>query len=223
MIIEGTDGSGKATQSGLLVEHLKSLNLPVLAMSFPRYDHASSWLIRQYLAGEFGPADSVPPKIASAFFTFDRLEAAGSIEAALAQGQHVVLDRWVSSNKGHQLGKITDEHERQQFLDWLNTFEYTTNGLPVPDITVLLYLDPAAAVSSSGNKGGVVHDVHESDLNHLRRAADAYTWVAQHDTVENWVTVDCMSEAGERRTKAEMHDLVWQQIAPILGLTVRPG
>ena len=215
-MIEGTDGSGKATQTGMLVDHLRQIGQAVMTMSFPRYNHASSWLIRQYLAGEFGPADAVPPKIASTFFAYDRLDAAGSIETALAQGQHVVLDRWVSSNKGHQLGKIPGDEERREFLKWMNEFEYMANRLPVPDLTILLYLDPLAAVSSSGEKGGVTHDVHESDLNHLRRAADAYRWVALHDTVEHWVTINCMNERNERLSKVEMQQRVWQEVARLL-------
>lgn len=218
IVIEGTDGSGKATQTGMLVEHLRQIGQPVMTMSFPRYNHASSWLIRQYLAGEFGPADAVPPKIASTFFAYDRLDAAGSIETALAQGQHVVLDRWVSSNKGHQLGKITGETERREFLKWMNEFEYMANRLPVPDVTILLYLDPLMAVNSSGDKGGVAHDVHESDLSHLQRAADAYRWVALHDTVERWVTINCVNEVNERYSKAEMHDHVWREVAALIGL-----
>ena len=217
-VIEGTDGSGKATQTALLVAHLRALGQSVLTMSFPRYDHASSWLIRQYLAGEFGPADSVPPKIASTFFAFDRLDASAGIETALAQGQYVVLDRWVSSNKGHQLGKISDEAERQAFLDWMNQFEYATNHLPIPDMTVLLYLDPQFAVNSSGEKGGVAHDVHESDLHHLQNAADAYRWVARHDTVERWVTIECTDTNGERYSKEAMAQRVWDVVQPVAGL-----
>lgn len=219
IVIEGTDGSGKATQTGMLVEKLRQIGQSVLTMSFPRYNHASSWLIRQYLAGEFGPADAVPPKIASTFFAFDRLDAAGSITTALAQGQHVILDRWVSSNKGHQLGKITGDKERHEFLTWMNEFEYMTNGLPIPDLTILLYLDPLAAVSSSGEKGGVAHDVHESDLDHLRRAADAYLWVARHDTVEHWVTINCVNERHERWTPVQMHQRVWREVSQIIGLS----
>ena len=41
IIIEGGDGSGKATQTKLLQEHLQKDEKPVQAVSFPDYDSDS--------------------------------------------------------------------------------------------------------------------------------------------------------------------------------------
>ena len=51
---EGTDGSGKATQTRLLVEALEKQGRAVRQLTFPRYDQDSSMLVRMYLGGAFG-------------------------------------------------------------------------------------------------------------------------------------------------------------------------
>ena len=54
LTVEGLDGSGKGTQSRLLLESLREKGVPARLVSFPDYDHPSSALVKMYLAGEFG-------------------------------------------------------------------------------------------------------------------------------------------------------------------------
>ena len=54
IVFEGTDGSGKATQSALLCRELERRGIPFRKLEFPRYQEASSALIRLYLNGAFG-------------------------------------------------------------------------------------------------------------------------------------------------------------------------
>ena len=53
-VIEGVDGSGKATQTELLYQALQQQHQTVRKVSFPDYDSPSSSLIKMYLNGEFG-------------------------------------------------------------------------------------------------------------------------------------------------------------------------
>ena len=73
IVIEGLDGSGKATQAKLLAQHLASQGLPVREVTFPDYASDSSALIKMYLAGQFGSKpDDVNAYAASSFFAVDR-------------------------------------------------------------------------------------------------------------------------------------------------------
>ena len=54
IVIEGLDGSGKATQSKLLFEYFQELGKPVRKVSFPNYESDSSALVKMYLSGQFG-------------------------------------------------------------------------------------------------------------------------------------------------------------------------
>ena len=73
LVIEGLDGSGKATQAGLLAAALAADGLPVRQVSFPNYASDSSALVRMYLSGQFGSKpDDVNAYAASTFFAVDR-------------------------------------------------------------------------------------------------------------------------------------------------------
>lgn len=73
IVIEGTDGSGKATQTELIADALRLAGLTVNRLSFPDYDSDSSALIKMYLRGEFGTRpDDVNAYAASSFYAVDR-------------------------------------------------------------------------------------------------------------------------------------------------------
>ena len=54
IVIEGLDGSGKATQTEILAEKLKRQGLNVRKLEFPDYASPSSALVKMYLGGDFG-------------------------------------------------------------------------------------------------------------------------------------------------------------------------
>ena len=73
VVIEGSDGSGKATQTKLLFEYLKEQGRNVRMVSYPDYDSPSSSLVKMYLGSEFGHDPySVNAYVTSAFFAVDR-------------------------------------------------------------------------------------------------------------------------------------------------------
>ena len=74
IVIEGLDGSGKATQTDLLYKKLLEQGKNVKKLTFPCYESESSALVRMYLGGELGSnPDSVNPYQASAFYAVDRV------------------------------------------------------------------------------------------------------------------------------------------------------
>ena len=73
IVFEGTDGSGKATQTKLLCQTLEQRGIPYKKLEFPRYEEESSALIRLYLSGAFGSkAGDVNAYAAATFFAVDR-------------------------------------------------------------------------------------------------------------------------------------------------------
>ena len=74
IVIEGLDGSGKATQTEILKNTLEAEGKTVKKLTFPDYDNESSALVKMYLGGEFGDnPDDVNAYAASAFYTVDRI------------------------------------------------------------------------------------------------------------------------------------------------------
>ncbi len=213
IVIEGTDGTGKKTQTGLLVERLRRDGRCIFTTSFPQYGQKSAGLVENYLAGVYGEADKLDPKIASVFYAVDRFDAARRINAALDQGHDVILDRYVDSNAGHQGGKIADEMDRQSFLHWLYDFEYEVLKVPRPDLVVLLYAPIEVTLKlMAGRKRG--KDGHEADSLHLARAADSYLWLAGQYPDDHAV-IQCAPE-GEILAPEVIQERIYGIVKPLL-------
>ena len=179
IVIEGLDGSGKATQAKRLVEQLQAQGKQVRKVSFPAYESDSSALVKMYLAGQFGkdPSD-VNAYAASTFYAVDRFASYKTEWGRFYEdGGIVVADRYTTSNAVHQCSKLPEE-EWDSFLEWLFAFEYQLMGIPAPDAVVYLRVDPAVSQKlMTGRYQGdeSKKDIHESNLDYLarsRRAAD---------------------------------------------------
>ncbi|MBN2566600.1 thymidylate kinase [Candidatus Woesearchaeota archaeon] len=219
IVIEGTDGSGKATQAERLVERLAKEGRSVAMFDFPQYyDTFFGRMVGRYLAGEFGTADEVSPYLASLLYAGDRWQAKERILAALAAGKVVVCNRYASANMGHQSGKIGDPAKRKAFLDWLKELEYQVYGIPLPNATVFLYVPYAVGQTlvdrkgARGYVGGAKRDIHESDGRHLKDAEESYLALAAE---EGWIRVDCMRD-GKLMGKDEIHAIVWEKVGPLI-------
>jgi dTMP kinase len=207
IVIDGSDGSGKATQTELLVKRLKEEGCSVSMLDFPQYGQKSAALVEDYLNGKFGTAEEVGPYRASVFFACDRFAASKNIKEMLERGEIVISNRYVSANMGHQAGKISDLKERDKFLDWLRDFEFGLFGIPEPDCQILLHADPAVAqklVDKKGHRdyiGGEKRDIHEADLNHLKNASEAFLYCANKF---EWSVINC-SSGEEMRSIEDIH------------------
>lgn len=214
IVIDGTDGSGKKTQTDLLIERLKKEGYDTVFFDFPRYGEKSAALVEEYLNGKFGSAKEVGPYKASIFYACDRYAASFEMKKAIESGKIVVCNRYVSSNMGHQAGKIQDKTERDKFLEWLSHLEFGIFEIPKPDINLLLFVSPEigqALVDKKGHRdyvGGQKRDIHEADLQHLKEASEAYAYVAKK---YGWTTIDCTKKR-EILGINEIHELVWDSI-----------
>ena len=103
IVFEGTDGSGKATQSRLLCEHLQRESIPHKNITFPRYGKPSAAMVQEYLDGNLGrrPSD-VNAYAASLMFSMDRYASYKQDWGAFYEaGGLVVADRYTTSNAVH--------------------------------------------------------------------------------------------------------------------------
>ena len=110
IIIEAGDGSGKATQTKALYDHLCREGYRVHRIEFPDYAADSSMLVRMYLRGDFGGhAEDVNAYAASTFFAVDRYASYRmKWKKAYEAGDIILADRYTTSNMVHQAVKLTD-------------------------------------------------------------------------------------------------------------------
>ena len=187
LVIEGVDGSGKATQSARLEKRLISEGINPVTLTFPDYDSDSSVIVKKYLAGEFGKnANDITPKIASTFFAVDRYASfISKWEKLYNDGFMVVADRYVTANMIHQASKFEKKEDKEKFIDWLSDFEYGLYGLPKPSVKIFLDVPPkisAALMKERLNKfsGEAEKDIHERDKDYLEKTYENARFVAEN-------------------------------------------
>lgn len=190
-VIEGLDGSGKATQTAILCEYLQKIGRDYTHISFPDYEEPSSAPVKQYLSGELGSLDEVNPFGASLFYTVDRYASfCKHWRRDYESGRLIVADRYSTSNIPHQMSRLPRE-SWDDYLRWLSETEYDRVGLPRPDGVV--YLDVAPEVSRtllSRRYGGDEsrRDIHEANFAYLQHCRDAALYGAMK---QGWHIIPC--------------------------------
>ena len=195
IIIEGGDGSGKATQTKLLVEYLHSKNIPVETLSFPRYsDSFYGSLVGRFLAGEFGSLESVSPYLAAIPYALDRLDAREDIKKWLNVGKIVIIDRYVPSSLAHQAAKVSADGQ-DKLVQWLEQMEYEENKLPRPDLVIYLHVPVNLALGLLKKKAKVREYTTGIDIaetkSHQEKAEEMFLKLAAE---KGWVQIECTKD-----------------------------
>lgn len=214
IVIEGTDGSGKQTQSIKLYEKLKADGYNVIRQSFPNYESDSSAPVKMYLGGELcKQASDMDAYQTSALFAVDRLcTYMKEFKSHYEKGGIVILDRYTQSNMLHQAGKIRDLTERDKFLDWLDNFEFEELKLPRADKVIFLDVPPEVSMRLAHEradlKAGTTKDIHEQDSSHIIDAYNSGKYVANK---YNWDVISCV-ENDKLKTIEEIHNEIINKI-----------
>ena len=208
IVIEGTDCSGKETQSKLLVKSLTNQNKKAVYLTFPNSNSPTGKIIGgPYLGKEEicksyfkEGASHVDAKVASLYFAADRYYNLQQIIDYLNKDYIVIMDRYVSSNMAHQGGKIKDKEKRYEMYQWLEKLEYELLGLIKPDITIFLHMPSKYTKDLKKNRTSL--DEHEKDEEHLKQAELAYLELKDK---YNFITIDCV-ENNKIKTIEEIHN-----------------
>jgi len=219
LVIEGVDGSGKSTQFKLLDERLRTAGYDVATLKFPRYDEPSSYFVRQYLAGAYGGAEEVGPYTASLFYALDRFAAAEQIRSARAAGKIVLVDRYTGSNMAHQGTKFYHADQRRGYFIWLDNLEYEMLRIPRPNLNFVMHV-PTEVSRELLAKTGKKPDIHEKDVEHLKRSIEVFCDMCQLFP-KDYMRIDCV-RSGEMLPPETINNLIWEKISPILPTLSHP-
>jgi dTMP kinase len=223
IVLDGSDGSGKATQTWFLLARLKKEGYRVKTLDFPQYEaNFFGKLIGKCLAGEYGDFIGIDPHIASVLYAADRFESKEVIEKWLKAGYVVVLDRYVSANQIHQGGKVHEVKKQREFLQWLDQLEHAVFGIPRPDRIIYLDVPVAVAQKLLANEntkktkvylGKQQKDLAESNPRHLMESrANALKLVKKFNA---WTKIDC-TKKGELLSREIIAEKVWKVVEKIV-------
>jgi len=221
ILIEGTDKSGKQTQTKLLTERLRNENIPCEKMSFPRYETPTGRIIEGPYLGRseiygswFDDCDKLDPKIASLYYAADRRYALSEMNDILESGTNLILDRYYQSNMAHQGGKIRDTKKRLELFKGLEELELGLLGLPKEDAVIFLHMPTKVAIEL-GKQQGEKSDGHESNIGHLYRAEGSYLLLSQ---IYHWKKIECAPDGtiNSLRIPENIHEEVYNYTKKLL-------
>mgnify|MGYP001606462106 CR=1 FL=1 len=226
IVIDGTDGSGKATQTELLIKHLKKDGRKVKVVDFPEYySNFFGKFIGHCLSEQYYNFVRIHPKIASVLYAADRFESKDKIKKWLKEGYIIIANRYTSANQIHQGGKIANTKKREAFIKWLSEMEYKVFKIPRPD--AIFYLSVPIPIvlklirernknnhrNYLGKKKAKKTDVHEKDVKFLENSRKSALWLSK--TQKGWIKIECVKD-GKIDTRENIHQKIYEKIKKII-------
>jgi len=215
IVIDGADGSGKKTQTDLLIKKLKSQKKKAVMFDFPQYDKFFGKLVKRYLSGEFGGLNEVDAHLASVLYAADRWQAKDEIEKYLNNGYIVISNRYAESNMTHQTAKIKSPKKQKEFLKFLDEMEFQNFQIPRADLVV--YLDVPVDIGQKliKKRGDISHkvDIHENNIGYLKATQNQYRKLCASN--RHWKKIEC-TQRNEILSREKIAEKVWQVVKKII-------
>lgn len=211
IVIEGVcDGVGKTTQINLLKSHLEKDGQEVVFHHFPSYNTYHGRLVEEYLKGTFGDTKDLSPYFITSLYAIDRIITWNTkLQKLYNEGKIILCDRYTTSSQSYQSAYIEDLEEKNKFIDYITDFEYNKLCLKKPDSIILLNVSFDIAIDlrkQRKNNEGIQNDLHERNLNFMKKAYDSSLYVAKY---LNWNIINC-SPNEELRTKEDIHEEIYE-------------
>lgn len=216
IVIEGLDGSGKATQTKILADRLSDEQKKVRKLEFPDYASPSSSLVKMYLNGEFGEnPEDVNAYAAASFYAVDRVASYLKFwKQDYNDGAFILSDRYATSNIIYHMSKLPKD-EWDSFIEWQNDFEYNKLGIPKPDLVVYLDVEPEVSqkLMEKRYKGdNSKKDLHEKNMNYLLECRKSALYAAEKC---GWAVINCCKN-GEIKTIEQISQEIEEATRSIL-------
>lgn len=208
IVIEGTDCSGKETQTKLLEKKLTEKGKKCIRFNFPMYDTPTGKIVGGPYLGRPDIGNSyfkegavnVDPYVVCLYYAADRKYNMAKIEEYLEKDYYVILDRYTTSNLAHQGSKITDKEDRFNMYQWIDKLEYWLLKLPKPDKTIFLHMPYQYSLKLREKKKE--KDEHEKSIEHLKQAEESYIELSG---LYNWDIIECVKD-NEIKTIEEINE-----------------
>ena len=182
ILLEGVDRCGKTTQCEMLLKHLLSVSLAAVAFRFPDRTTSVGQVINHYLTTT-AATNNLSDQAIHLLFSANRWEVAPKLAQTLANGQHIICDRYAYSGVAFTSAKENPDLN----LPWSMAPD---KGLPAPDAVIFLDLDQDEA-EKRGGYGGERYEKRDMQQRVRKRFAE----LQQFDKIEGngrvpWYIVD---------------------------------
>lgn len=197
IVIEGTDCSGKETQTKLLKEYLINKGYKVGTISYPRYETPTGRIIGGPLLGKpsimaswFDKPMELDAKVATLYYAADRRASLPVIKKLIEENDYLIMDRYVYSNMAHQGSKIDSKEERIKMYKFLETLEFNLLELPKADKVIFLYLPYVFGEEIKKNRKELLDEAEKNKL-HQIRSEQVYLELTE---IYDFIKIDCFKD-----------------------------
>ena len=209
--IEGTDGSGKNTQSKKLKQYLENKGKKAVLFEFPRYETFIGNIIAKYLKGEYGSIEQVPKELICIAYAADRKIAQDEIKKYLEEGYYVICDRYTHSNL-FSAAKLP-ENKWSEFISWIEKLEFEEFNIIKPDITFYLYVDINTTISRIESRGKREYqngkeDIHENNIDLLLNTAKCYLNYGENKPSNKWISINQIKDGKQMDVESVFNIIV---------------
>lgn len=194
--LEGPEGAGKSTQAAALADWLRKLRLDVVLTREPGEGRIGKQ-IRGILADPASAALS--PGAEALLLAADRAQhVAEFLHPALNAGKIVICDRYVDSFIAYQ------GYGRGMDINWLEQLNQVSSGGLMPDLTLLLLLEPEQGLARTRRRGAADRWERE-ELSFHRRVLAGYRQIARKN---NWRVCKIEADAAPQQVQEQAREAV---------------
>lgn len=180
LVLEGTDGSGKATQVKLLRERFEKQGLKVFDLSYPDYNSVYGKIIDSFLHFQTNLT------VEEQFFVYilDMIKDKAKVRSELESSDVVILDRYLFSTLSYQCSNGFDYERAKSLVELIDL------NRPF----AVFYIDVPVEISmerKQKQKSLVGVDKFEKDMALLRSVKAMYDKMMKEKFfAENWVRIN---------------------------------
>jgi len=181
IVLEGVDGAGKGVQSRMLLAAMQAAGLPALLTREPGGSPGAEEIRRLIVEGDVGRWDDMTELLL--IYAARRSHLTETIWPALAKGTWVISDRFADSSRAFQgvAGGLG--------LDVVETVHQQVVGDFIPDLTLILDLDPSVSLARADARGSGEDRFEQKGLEYQSRVREGFRQLAQ-STPESRVLID---------------------------------
>lgn len=200
IVFEGGDGVGKSTQLELLASKIQNLGHEVVSTREPGGTDLGATIRNLLLHGD----DHIDARAEALLYAADRAQHISTVVLpALERGAVVLQDRYIDSSLSYQgAGRILSKNEVLEINQW------ASRGL-LPDLTVLLDLDPQAATERQTKRGAEKDRLESESLDFHSAVRQEFINLAQQEPHRYLVcdATEKITEISSRITEAVMQKI----------------
>lgn len=181
LVLEGTDGAGKATQVKLLKEYLERDGYEVLTLSYPDYNNMYGKIISDFLHFKINLG------VEEQFFVYllDMIKDKPKVSEALQKGDFVIMDRYFFSTLSYQCSNGFDYGRAKQLVKLME--------LTPPFAAFYIDVPVEISMERKQKQKTLTNDVDkfERDKSLLIRVKSVYEKLMKENSLsENWIRID---------------------------------